>query len=119
MNNVILSAAKKARLSAEIKCVDESGGVAGQCFSASEMIYDELSRKGFGPTIVSGVFKWGRRRSEDHTWIEVDGMIVDVTADQFDKRFPKIWIDAPKKHYVEGSRYFFEIEAEKILRDLK
>jgi hypothetical protein len=36
-----------------------------------------------------------------HQWVEVDGSIVDIAADQFGKSFPKVWITKSREYHKE------------------
>lgn len=50
----------------------------GCCGDASDLLVEYFRQKGIEVESVSGV-----RRSGTHAWLEVDGLIVDITADQF------------------------------------
>lgn len=98
------------------------------CLPASEAIAELLSEKGYKPKIVKGTFaidepnpefydNWDPEDFESeeameeamyhplHYWVEVDGLIVDITGDQFQievkDRIPKIVIGT----YDEFGRY--------------
>lgn len=75
----------------------------GWCSEMSTKLADDLIEAGVNPksvTIVAGAFK-----GQEHTWVEVAGSIIDISADQFGA-YPKVWMDAPKKNYREQYRYF-------------
>jgi hypothetical protein len=62
----------------------------GQCFVSSLFVYTEL--RCFNPVIVRGSVE---EIDEDHFWLEIDGKILDFTADQFGVReFPQIVFDS-------------------------
>ncbi len=81
---------------------------AGNCEEMSEFLYDELIAESYDPVLVAGTFKVSNRKDDSsmHTWVEVGGVIVDISADQFGPTFPKVWINAPRKRYIEIRRYF-------------
>jgi hypothetical protein len=58
---------------------------AGCCGIVSEVLAEAIRRQ-FG---ISGVYVCGTRyddgRHNSHAWLEVDGLIIDITADQFDR----------------------------------
>ncbi len=113
----IVEAAEKSRKETEDYCIK----IAGQCFEASERLYDELTKLGYDPAIVAGYFVLGDGERSDHTWLEVNGVIIDITADQFGKEFPDVWIDADRAYYEDRFKTFYEnpsleAQAEKILR---
>ncbi len=79
----------------------------GNCQEMSEFLYNELIEHGnFDPVLVLGEFAISKHNTQPHTWVEVDGAIIDISADQFGPKFPKVWVNAPRKHYIEGHRYF-------------
>jgi hypothetical protein len=86
--DTILEIAKKVRIASEIfalssesKSLDFHGreDLGCMCATASFALYTELKKNGYDCVFVSGRFKdWC-----DHCWVEIDGMIVDITATQF------------------------------------
>ena len=52
----------------------------GACLDASLLLGHHLKRTGIGnPTYVRGA-----KDRQTHAWLEMDGVIIDITADQFD-----------------------------------
>jgi len=83
--------------------------LAGKCIEASEIIVAIL--KAFGYENAHTVEGWchyddpagcSNRDYDEHTWVELDGLYIDVTADQFnpymDKPFDKIIINTGLSH---------------------
>lgn len=99
----VVQAAMDARQETEESCVK----IAGECFPASERLYDKLRDLGYDPSIVGGYFVLNGEEI-DHTWVDLQGAIIDITADQFGKKFPDIWIDADKKYYRDRFKSFYE-----------
>jgi hypothetical protein len=57
----------------------------GGCLDASKFLARKLRKLGFNPKIVHGeFFEKVRLNSWPHWWVTVNGLLVDVTADQFD-----------------------------------
>ena len=57
----------------------------GQCGHASDLLAQYLIDNGIGPiTYVNGTY-YGKTGSDSqaHTWLVVDGLIIDITGDQF------------------------------------
>lgn len=54
------------------------GSSVGQCYVSTLVLYTRLLN--FSPKIARGAVLG---KCESHYWIEVDGMILDITADQF------------------------------------
>lgn len=98
----IQQAAIDAREQLNLACMK----VSGKCHEGSEILYDKLRELGYDPAIVGGYFVKGKKEI-DHTWLEVKGAIIDITADQFGKEFPDVWIDAPKEHYRDRFHSFY------------
>lgn len=65
------------------------------CESLSKLLIKQMKDvPEFGkPKLVHGFFD-----NMAHAWIELNGKILDVTADQFGN-YPKVWYPASKKHY--------------------
>ena len=100
--DTILEIAQKVRFASEIFALSpesESLDFHGRedlgcmCATASFALYTELKKNGYDCTFVSGRFKdWC-----DHCWVEIDEMIVDITATQFSGkydsgRFDKVFV---------------------------
>ena len=70
----------------------------GACGSTAVLLGEYLQRCGLGTwTYVSG---WAAAPRGTHAWIERDGVIVDITADQFDEKIhePVIVTTDPSWH---------------------
>ena len=83
--NLILEECKQFRLSIE-ECKNKIGldwfkdFPNGCCGDTALLLGKYLHEKGFGiPYYVSG---WMGKKS--HAWLELDGLIIDITADQFE-----------------------------------
>ena len=67
--------------------------VAGGCVELAEALCSELARRGYDAKTVRGTFRmdapylqWGPQPdpcTAIHQWVEIDGLIVDATAAQF------------------------------------
>lgn len=73
------------------------------CVVASQVVMRLLRTHGYQPFRVEGYFFTNHtyRMVPDlhpHTWVEVDGWIVDVTATQFLARAPRVWIVSPAEN---------------------
>ena len=89
-------------------CPNGSGGLCGM---VSSKIVEDLRRRGIRCQEKRGHFM-GECSGEnenydwddeyDHAWVDIDGEILDATADQFNKDLPEIWYPANKKCYREG-----------------
>lgn len=68
----------------------------GQCGNTSDMLAQYLIDNGFSPIIyANGTYygeEWDDRQA--HTWLIVDGLLIDITGDQFK------YHDAPLKNNV-------------------
>ncbi len=74
-----------------------SGDVYGECFQFSKRLVASLAERGIAATIVRGHFCTDRRHcttNEDglvytreplHHWVEIDGVLIDGTATQFNE----------------------------------
>jgi len=75
----------------------------GCCGIISELLGDYIN------SLEIGEFQyvWSQRSGASHAWLEIDGLVVDITADQFTGR-PRIYVDRPDAWYlswVEQSRH--------------
>jgi hypothetical protein len=70
---------------------------AGMCNVASSYLYATLTDAGYEPQLVQGFIRCDRRDPDApaflgnmlgavHYWVVVGGLVVDVTADQFNRR---------------------------------
>lgn len=66
----------------------------GACLDASLMLADYLEHCGLGEwTCVAGERPYKPAMPQSHAWLERDGLIVDITADQFnDCPGPAVWV---------------------------
>jgi hypothetical protein len=55
----------------------------GSCSDASILLGQHLSACGFGDWEEVSGERWAGRDCFSHAWLEQDGLIVDITADQF------------------------------------
>ena len=65
-------------------CFSDNDRTAGCCFNASIVLICELMCQSFTPYLIEGEFT--DPYSDDfsyHDWVIVDGLICDITADQF------------------------------------
>ena len=68
----------------------------GCCGIISELMGDYLNTVGIGEFF----YVCGMKDGASHAWLEVDGLIVDITGDQFADR-PGIYVDKPDAWYGE------------------
>lgn len=68
----------------------------GCCGIISELMGDYLNTVGIGEFF----YVCGMKDGASHAWLEVDGLIVDITGDQFPGR-PGIYVDRPDAWYGE------------------
>ena len=62
----------------------------GSCGDASILLAQYLIDEGFDtPTYVSAQLNL-RDRNPGHAWLELDGVIIDITADGFDPKAPEV-----------------------------
>lgn len=67
----------------------------GCCQDTSLILAKYLHAKGFGISyVVSG---WRGRKS--HAWLELDGVIIDITADQFEEVSEKVIVTKKSKFH--------------------
>lgn len=89
LRSAALELATSFRLAVEI--VVETGNVPmhiqgfprGCCGNISELMGDYLNTVGIGEFF----YVCGMKDGASHAWLEVDGLNVDITADQFSDRF--------------------------------
>lgn len=89
--NQIVEECIKFRVAVE-ECINDIGMEwfnhfpLGCCLDTSLMLAKYFHAKGFGISeLVSGC-----RENKSHAWLELDGLIIDITADQFDEVSEKI-----------------------------
>jgi hypothetical protein len=102
LRSAALELATSFRLAVEI--VTETGNVPmhiqgfprGCCGIISELMGDYLNTEGIGEFF----YVCGMKDGASQAWLEVDGLIVDITGDQFPDR-PSIHVDKPDVRYGE------------------
>lgn len=102
LRSAVLELATSFRLAVEI--VVDTGNVPmhiqgfprGCCGIISELMGDYLNTLGIGEVF----YVCGMKDGASHAWLEVDGLIVDISGDQFSDR-PGIYVDKPDAWYVE------------------
>ena len=52
----------------------------GACHATSSVLYVALSELGYSPRICYGEIEFGILRTADHSWIELDGKIIDLAC---------------------------------------
>lgn len=85
-------------LAARVRSSMESsyGNPSRECYRWSSYVACEISEKfGAGAWMVVGSLSVGTRMCP-HAWVEWEGWIVDITADQFNEakpgKFPPVWL---------------------------
>ncbi len=88
-----LDAIRSIALHVRSQFIADGCDVDGRCVELAEALCSELVRRGYDPKTVRGKFrmdrpytKWGPQPdpcTAIHEWVEIDGLIVDVTAAQF------------------------------------
>ncbi|WP_426215754.1 hypothetical protein [Pseudomonas sp. DWRC2-2] len=102
LRSAALELATSFRLAVQI--IVETGNVPmhiqgfprGCCGIISELMGDYLNTVGIGEFF----YVCGMKDGASHAWLEVDGLIVDITGDQFSNR-PGIYVDKPDAWYGE------------------
>lgn len=107
--DIIKKVAKTVRTAVEDN-IGTGTQLSGYCILISELIATILKDLGFNATTVEGWCSYddpyyGSSRSYDeHTWVEVDDLYIDVSADQFnagmdyDNKYPDIIIQKGLPH---------------------
>lgn len=87
----IPSIANKVRIE-QVKCHNDDC-LKERCLPSSRALRKELIENGYDATVVQGIFRIDNPdKAKDniktllHYWVEVDGLIVDITASQFNDR---------------------------------
>jgi hypothetical protein len=84
----------------------------GACGEASQLLATYLRDNG----CPGFQYFWGIRRGKSHAWIERDGLIVDITADQFKDQPCSVIVTKDRKWHSkfrdarEGTAYFDECD---------
>ena len=86
----------------------------GQCGHTAELLAKHLSSKGYSKmTYETGVYYWDDfdcnpdHEPQQHTWLVVEGLIIDITGDQFKYYDEPVKNDIPV--YVGPKTPFFEL----------
>lgn len=69
--------------------------LSGLCAKTSAAFVEWLSERGVVAELVTGHCSLGGdddNGASNHAWIEIDGMIVDLTAQQFDPMLPEVLV---------------------------
>jgi hypothetical protein len=77
----IIAAAKRARKFCGI--ANNERAVFNDCGPVSRQLVQELAEIGIDAQLAHGQFKCDDDTEFDHTWVVVDGVIIDPTVDQF------------------------------------
>ncbi len=97
--NLIISLGEEVRASLE-EGHEFYSDLCGACTLASFMLHKKLSHVGIKSKFVKGVYQY-----YDHCWVEIDNIIVDITATQFDDDFDRVHFDT-----IENDDYQPEIK---------
>jgi hypothetical protein len=100
LNKIQAIALKTREWAINTRTDDFSEHLAGMCAIASAELFKRLKAEGFKPKICF---------TEEHTFILVDGLVVDVTATQFGSRYKPVSI-LPFEEAVEDGVWGMEIE---------
>ena len=104
---VALKARKVAERYQKANASEFSSDLCGLCGVASKVLVDLLKDAGFAPRLVVGRFQgdsnFGSKGAQrvNHSWVEVQGFVVDVTATQFGIKTPVLITPskAPRSQY--------------------
>jgi hypothetical protein len=83
------------------------GSIAGYCIAISLALKCVLEKNGFPSSVIRGKFL-----DRGHAWVEIQGMIVDISQDQFGK-LPSVWVSE-----VGDQRYTEVVDDEEFERDI-
>ena len=73
------------------------------CAIASYKLFEELKQANYSPALVVGEFpEFG------HCWIELDGKVVDITAQQFLNSLPEILIENINNYFCVMNKSMYE-----------
>lgn len=76
----------------------------GCCGDTSDLFIKHLKQYG-----VKSQYVWGMRGKQSHAWIEIDGLIIDLTADQFEEIKVPIMVTFDQSMHssftIRGRRY--------------
>jgi hypothetical protein len=74
-----------------------NGSFSGFCIAVSLALRGALEKKGYQSRVVRGRFQ-----NRGHAWVEAQGLIVDISLDQFSGCFPRVYVgDTPDTRYQE------------------
>lgn len=80
----------------------------GCCGISAKFMAHHLRTQGVRDEGEMSLAAWRMRGRASHAWLEVSGMIVDVTADQFDQRLPRVIVTRDRTWHSQfrGDRAF-------------
>ena len=90
--------ARRVRAIAEAMIKKHNGlkGFGGLCIAVSLALQRALEKRGYRSRVVRGRFQGG-----GHAWVETQGLIVDVSLDQFGDCFPPVHVADSSDGYKE------------------
>ena len=114
MNKEIILIANRVRQQVREWIADNDGcdtsDMWGACSISSYTLSKVLKSKGYNVDFVCGITS-----IEGHCWVELDNdVIIDVTATQFDKRLPDVYITSKKNYYEKDIPKFFKYTRKEI-----
>jgi hypothetical protein len=113
--SVIAQIAQTVREELEDKYGSDYTGFQGKCVEASELIAARLKERGIEHRIVCGWIQYddasgcSNRDYDEHTWVEVGDIFVDVTLTQFE---PFMYGPLPKVCVGEKPKFLLYDEPE-------
>ncbi|WP_342439962.1 hypothetical protein NSS79_15140 [Paenibacillus sp. FSL L8-0436] len=69
----------------------------GCCGDCSKLMTKYLLEQHY----VKALYVWGMRGEQSHAWLEYDGLIIDITADQFDEVTEPVIITIDRAWYSQ------------------
>ncbi|WDH82441.1 hypothetical protein PUW24_06115 [Paenibacillus urinalis] len=105
--------AEEVRTLLEAKYGSEYSDLQGKCVEASELISKKLTKQGIGHRIVEGWIIYddasscSNRDYDEHTWVEVGGLYIDVTLTQFEP-----FLEGPLQRVIVGEKPSFLVYEE-------
>jgi hypothetical protein len=109
----IHAVSEEVRTLLEAKYGSENNDLQGKCIEAAELISEKLLKKGIGHRIVEGWIIYddasgcSDRDYDEHTWVEVDDLYVDVTLTQFEP-----FMEGPLQRIIVGAKPSFLVYEE-------
>ena len=68
----------------------------GGCGNGSDLLGQWLARHGVAPI----AYVWGSRDGKSHGWLEHNGLVIDITSDQFDDGVGAVYVGAPTSFHA-------------------